>query len=164
MFLDSSLNPSRAIPRLAGTVCMSRRNVESPSQSTCLYKHTTTWQEAPAHSKHASRLNPTCHLQVQPLKETTHGLNKATELCPTGCVPVTRNQVLFEHFCLAFQCCFQSVLLLQLLKKEILQLRWTGADGTVQTRAPGNHSPAFVAFGAAVKRLSLTNNNEITEV
>lgn len=91
-------------------------------------------QEASAHSKHASRLNPTCYLQVQPLKETTHRCNKATELCPTGCVPVTRNQVFFEHFCLAFQCHFQSVLLLQLLKKEILQLRWRGAHSTVQTR------------------------------
>lgn len=42
VFIDSSLNPSKAIPRFAGTICMSRRNVESPSQSTCLCKHTTT--------------------------------------------------------------------------------------------------------------------------
>lgn len=37
IFIDSSENPSRDIPRFAGTVCMSRRNVERLSLSTCLY-------------------------------------------------------------------------------------------------------------------------------
>lgn len=59
-------------------------------------------QEASAHSKPASRLNPTCHLQGQPPKEATHRFNQASELCPAGCVPVLRNQVFFMHFCLVF--------------------------------------------------------------